>query len=380
MKVTKTLLKKIYWANGASIAQIAQKFHCHPSTIHRKMKQYNIKSRPLSEAKRIFMISKKDLRESYEIKKLSTCQIAKKFEISHATVLNRMKKFKIPRRSKLGTRKPVIVPMQTLKELYLNRKLSQTQIARKMKCSLCAIQKLMKKYRIKSRTLSESQMKYPKHNFSGNLIEKAYLIGFRLGDLKVVPAKLQIQIDCSTSRPEQIELIKNLFRKYTKVRVKQARFIKRQLIADIRCLLNKSFNFLLPKQDKIESWIFKNPKLFFAFLAGYIDAEGHIFVRLLQKSKIPTAGLQVQSYDKNILQQIWRKANELNIKCPKPLLAKPKGYEAKPGVKNKKDLWRLSVNRKGALLKLFTNLKLYIKHKKRKQDLCRALHNIQSRL
>lgn len=362
------------------MAKVAKKIHCDPTTIQRMLRKYGIKSRTLSEAAREIFISKQVLKKLYYGKGFSTGKIGQLYNCSHATVLNMMKAYRLRRRSRLGTRKPVIIQKGTLKELYSDKKLSQLQIAQKMNCSRCAIGKLMEKYKIASRTLSESRMKYPKYDFSGNLLEKAYLIGFRLGDLRVIPAKLQIQVDCSTSVLAQTELMKNLFRRYTKVIIRQSRFIKKQLITDIRCLLNKSFEFLLPKQDKIEVWILKNKKSFFSFLAGYIDAEGHIFVRLPQKSKTPIAGLQVQSYDKNILHQIWKRVNESDIKCPKPLLAKPKGYEAKPGFKNKKDMWRLSVNRKDALLSLFINLKPYIKHAKRKQDLCSALRNIQSRL
>jgi hypothetical protein len=380
INIPKSALKNLYINKRLSMARIAKRFHCTSGTIQRAMRRYGIKSRTLSEANRKIFISKQTLKKLYYQKKLSTEVLGKLYRCSHATILNIMKLYKLKRRSRLGTRKPVIISKKILKEMYLKRKLSQEQIARKMKCSRCAIEKLMKKYNITPRSLSEAQIKYPKYNFSGNPIEKAYLIGFRLGDLRVDPAKLQIQIGCSTSRPEQVKLIKTLFCKYTKAIVKQNRFIKGQLITDIKCLLNKSFKFLLPKQDRVEPWILKNKKFFFAFLAGYIDAEGYIFVRLPKKSKTPLAGLEIQSYDKGILYQIWQKLSQLGILCPRPTINKRKGYVSKNGVINRKDLWRFSVNRKKALFLLLNSIESHIKHNKRKRDLKKAKENLISRL
>ena len=378
--VAENILEKLYANKKLSMAKIAKRFHCDPGTIQRAMRRYGIKSRTLSEAAREVFIPKQTLKKLYRQKKLSTEKIGKLYRCSHATILNIMKLYKLERRSQLGTRKPIIVPEEALKKLYSERKLSQAQIAKKMKCSRCAIEKLMKKYDIKPRTLSEAQMKYPKHNFSGDLVEKAYLIGFRLGDLWTAPAKLQIAVSCSTSRPEQVKLIRTLFQKYTKITIRQNRIIKGQLITDIRFLLNKSFKFLLPKQDEIEPWISKNKKFFFAFLAGYIDAEGHIFVRLYKKSKTPIAGFEVQSYDKNILFQAWKQLNKLGIRCQKPLMSKPKGYISKSGIINRKDMWRLSVNRKNYLLSLLNSIESCLKHGKRKNDLKDAKENLISRL
>jgi predicted DNA-binding protein YlxM (UPF0122 family) len=380
IKIQEEILKNLYLKKKLSMAKIAKKFRCDPGTVRSAMHQYGIKSRTLSEAAEKIIIPKQILKKLYYQNGLPTEQIGKQYGCSHATILNKMKLLRLRRRSRLGTRKPIFISKRELKSLYLRKKLSQNQIAKRNKCSICAIQKLLKRYRIKSRTLSEAQMKYPKYDFSENLIEKAYLIGFRLGDLSVTPAKLQIQASCSTSVPAQTKLIKSLFNKYTKVNINRKRFIKGQLITDIRCLLNKSFDFLLPKQDKIEPWILAEKKLFFAFLAGYVDAEGHIFVRLQQKSKTPIAGFQVQSYDKGILNQTWLKLNKLKIQCPRPRISKPKGYISQNGYANKKAMWRLTVNRKAALFLLINSIEPYVKHNKRKKAIRRAKINLIHRL
>jgi predicted DNA-binding protein YlxM (UPF0122 family) len=380
VNIPKSILKDLYINKKLSMAKIAKRFHCSPTTIQRIMREYKIKSRNLSEAAEKVLILKQTLKKLYYRNKLSTIQIGKLYRCSHATVLNKMKKYGLKRRSQLGLRKQVFISKAKLKRLYLDKKFSENQISRKMNCSRCAVEKLMKKYKIKPHSLSEAQMKYPKYDFSGNLIEKAYLIGFRLGDLSVGPARLQIQVECSTSRPEQVRLIKTLFQRYGRIIIRQNRFVKGKLITDIKCLLNNSFEFLLPKRDRIEPWILRNKKFFFAFLAGYIDAEGHIFTRLQKKSKTPTAGLQIQSYDKSILHQIWSKLNKMRIKSPRPYLSHPKGYVSKDGVINRDDSWRLDINRKKALFFLLSAIEPYIKHEKRKRKLLEAKKNLILRL
>jgi transcriptional regulator with XRE-family HTH domain len=377
INIPKNILKELYTDQRLSIAKIAKKLNCHPRTVHRKMKQYRVKSRTLSEAATKVLTSKERLRELYNKKGLSTEQIGKLYNCSHATILNKMKIYKIKRRSRLGSRKSVKIPKYVLKNLYGKQKLSQAQIAKKLGYSICAIQKKMQAHNIKPRSYSEANTIYPKYDFGEHLKEKAYLIGFRLGDLSVKRKGSLIHVGCSTTILEQVQLIKNLFSKYTNVYTKESRILNNKQVIDIQCLLNESFNFLLPKEDKVEDWILKNNKLFFAFLAGYIDAEGYIFTRLSNKnSKTPTAGFELQSYDKNILHQIWKKLNSLNIECPKPLISKPKGYTAKSGIKNNNDLWRLSVNKKDSLLVMLTSIESYIRHGKRKKRLKEAKQNI----
>ena len=141
-------------------------------------------------------IKKKVLSGLYSKERLSAYEIAKKLRCSHSTVLNYLKKYGIPRRSKLGNRKPIRIAKSILSDLYVRKKLTQKQIAKIFGHSRFGIQRWMKIYRIKSRNYSEINTKYPKTNFSGQQSEKAYLTGFRLGDLNVFKARNQICARC----------------------------------------------------------------------------------------------------------------------------------------------------------------------------------------
>ena len=59
-----------------------------------------------------------------------------------------------------------------------------------------------------------------KKPFTGNLVEKAYMIGFRLGDLGICessPRTKMILVGTNTTKNDQIELVSNLFKKYSSV-------------------------------------------------------------------------------------------------------------------------------------------------------------------
>lgn len=142
----------------------------------------------------IFKITRQELNNLYGKQKLSTFQIAQKFGCSHATIVNRMRKFGIKSRGHLGLIKPI-------------------KISKIVHRSEGGIERRFKSYGIPSRGLANRASKYKKHNFSGDLLEKAYMIGFRLGDLNVYSPKNIICVRCSSTKRAQIKLIKNLFKK-----------------------------------------------------------------------------------------------------------------------------------------------------------------------
>ncbi len=317
-------------------------------------------------------IQKDQLIGLYVDQKLSSDTIARRLACNHVTILNYLKKYGIPRRSRLGNRKPVIVAKEILLDFYSNKKLTQKQIAQRFGHSRFGIQRWMKIYGIKSRSDSESHTKYPKKNFSGDLLEKAYMIGFRLGDLNVYKVHELVQARCSTTKKAQVQLINGLFNRYCNVHVWKAKRGTFEIVA----LLNESFNFLLPKQDSIEDWILLKKDLFLAFLAGYSDAEGCILIRKSnQGNKRPFAGFELATYDKNIIREIGRQLDKLGLVSPEAFVTSRAGID-KRGVRRNKDCWRISIYRKESLWKLLNLLEPFMKHSDRLRALSKAKENI----
>ncbi len=210
-------------------------------------------------------------------------------------------------------------------------------------------------------------------DFSGNLKEKAYIIGFRLGDLHVFkrhPKSPTVIVQTNTTKEEQLVLFEQMFLKYGYI--KRANRDKNGAIS-IRTYLNNTFKFLCPKADKVEPWILKNNGYFMSFLAGYADAEATFCI-------CGNDGvMSIKTQDKNILFAIWRKLNDMGILCKKPNMFRLKGSIDYRGIINNKDAYIFTIYRKDSLLSIIKLLEKYLKHGKRVKDMEIVKKNINDR-
>ncbi len=360
IEIQKSVLVDLYLIRNLSTHKIARIFKCDPSVIQKRLKENGIK---LRSPKQKVEISKKRLFDLYIHKRLSTQKVAKILGISSCSVYYKLKE------SGIGTRHKNIVniPKKKLKELYLKNNFSCAEIGKMFGCDKVTVFNKLKDYGLNTKSLSKANIIYPKKKFSDGNELKAYMIGFRLGDLNVksLNADSTIFIKSNTTKREQFDLIKEIYGKYG-----HFRFTKRENDYCIWCNLDKSFSFLIPKEDKIEDWILKKDNYFFSFLAGYSDAEGNISV------SEGRARFRIRTYDKNILFQIYSKLNSSNINTTFNLVSKAGFFY---GARHNKDCWGVFVTSKDDLLKLLRLIKPYMKHKKRLKDLILAEKNILER-
>ena len=341
--------------------------------IHRLLKEYHLKIRSISEAKEKFKISRKELRDLYYYQKFSMDKIAKKYTCSHATIVNRMKKYGLKSRGHLGLTKPIRISKENLEYLYHKRGLSLGKIAKILHCSKGGIEGKIKKLGIKTRSINNRACKYKKYNFNGTLKEKAYMIGFRLGDLNLSKKRNVIIARCSTTKQAQASLIKKLFLSYGGVKISKS---KRGTF-EINVFLNESFNFLLPKKDSIPNWIIKNKKYLLPFFAGYADAEGSLYTHKAKNQSNDFSTFEITSYDKTILKLLWENFKKIDIISPYPTITHPAGRQC--GNKNyfsNQDAWSLIVAQKKSLWKLTHLWEKYSKHKDKKKAINRAKKNL----
>jgi hypothetical protein len=313
-------------------------------------------------------IPKEILLSLYEKDNLTTFQIAEKFGCCQATVWKKLKEFNI--RLRLPGVKRVKLTSKQLEDLYLSKKLSTWQIEKELKIPRGTIHRKLGEFGIPLRNRSESHIIYPKSDFSGDLVEKAYLIGFRLGDLgvrKVYPNSEVICVASGSTINEQICLMKTLFENYGKVWTKKTKNKK----INFQIFLNSSFEFLIDKS--IPEWVEKDKKLFFSFLAGFIDAEGSI---ILSKNR---ARFSLGNYDYKLLFWLADKLPRFGIPCQKPTSDNRKGKENSQGYKYSSNYWSLRMGKREDLLRLLLEIRPYLKHKKKIKDLNIALVNIKQR-
>ena len=321
----------------------------------------------------IFDINKKTLKKYYLKDKMSMVDIARLFGCSHSTIVNRVKAYGIKSRGHLGLRRPLKITKEGLEKQY-NRGLSLKKISRMFQCSEGGIERRFKKYGLVSRDVTHRACKYLKHNFSGDLIEKAYVVGFRLGDLNVSLRKNVIQIRCSTTCKAQIILIKKLFSTYTAPHV----WLANRGTHEIVCLVNKSFSFLLPKYEKIPYWILSEQETFFSFFAGYTDAEGSFYLKRPNKTgKTWSSSFEIQTQQKQVILDLWENIKKYKIFAQLPKISRRAGTIQKSnGNKNNKDMWKFSVDRKFFLFKLIEHLEPYLKHTEKLRKIEEIKRNI----
>lgn len=211
-------------------------------------------------------------------------------------------------------------------------------------------------------------MRYQKYDFAGGELLRAYMIGFRIGDLNVYKTSEKselIVVRCHTTQKEQVDVIKKLFQKFGKVTisVRNGHF-------HANCFLNQTFHFLIPKDFSDVS-----RKGFPAFVAGYTDAEGNF---ILNQNR---ARFKIDSYDFHVLNSITEWLHVKGIQYKLRQIARKGDLQYIRGVKSKYngDLWRLNINQAKSLKKFITKIIPFLKHRKRIKDARISLENIISR-
>lgn len=263
-----------------------------------------------------------------------------------------------------------LIPKDTLVKLYWSQYLSSGRVAAILHCSSDTVRTRMKELGIPLRQGSDARLRYQKFDFSGDFIEKAYMIGFRLGDLNIYKKSINssmIVARCNTTDQTQIELMEKLFSKYGRVTVSPG-----ANSTNINCYLNMTFDFLLPKSGNVPRWIEKSSYAA-AFMAGYVDAEGNF---MLNQNR---ARFKLDSYDIGILIWIVNWLNKMGFLVKFRCIAR-KGDSRGNGITFNCDLWRININEAISLLKFIRYIKPFIKHKTRLEDIITCEQNILERI
>jgi hypothetical protein len=325
-------------------------------------------------------ITREELDDLYNRQRLSLHKIAQKLNIPESTLREWMGRLALPRRS-LSEAKYLPLDDEEIERLYTVERHSTLEIAQRFGVCDTTICNRLEARGVRRRDHSEAGIVYPRRDFSGDLLEKAYLQGFRLGDLTVKMNKngaecATIFVSCGTTRIAQLNLYQELFSPYGHTTVSGVQDEDYAFC----CMLNMSFDFLLDKPDHVPEWILhiaqngdEQPLL--AFLAGYTDAEGWFTVRADGRAEF---GLS--SYDVAVLHQAHVAFNRLDIICPPPRMVRPKGTPIKgTDYITKGELWCLMVYRKASLHQLCQLLEPYLKHAEKRRDMFAVWANVTAR-
>ncbi len=277
---------------------------------------------------------------------------------------------------------------QLVRELYLERKLSIPQIGELYGWGRETIRQRMIAWEIPIRSFSEcTRVQHGTFDeykdFSGAPFEKAYLLGFRLGDLHVHrdhAGSEVIELSCGSTKPEQIELIRQLFAPYGHIHIgPRIRLDFHGLIEQrIQCTVNETFEFLEDYISELPRWTFEDDQVFLAFFGGFTDAEGSFQVVKPNKAAI-RARYSLKNTDKRILEQCHAKLVAMGIECASICLAYKGGWTSKRGVHANKDLWQFNIESKDTLLHFVEIISPFVRHAQRRADMEQVRANIEWR-
>jgi len=318
-------------------------------------------------------IPKNKLKDLYKKRKLTTYEIADIYNCCQGTVWKRLEKYGIKRLP--NGRRSFVISKSRLKDLYLKQRLSSRKIAKICGCAYSTIDYKIREYGFPVKTLAAAHIITLRKNFNGNKTDKAYLIGFAMGDLrvrKVYPNSETIHVDCGSTKKKQITLISKLFKPYGRVWISEP---NKKGNTQIECSLNESFDFLLKKRVLMDRWILKDKDCFAAFFAGFTDAEGCISI-----SNKGLAYYALGNYNFRLLRQIRNRLIKLGLQPSKLVEGKTEGRRfGKQKYIHNQNYWQFSIYRKISLLSLFDLFSSYLKHYKRINDMKRAKENIMFR-
>lgn len=355
IQLTKEQLEELYWKKDLSIDEIVREINCGRMKVYYWLKKFGIKRR--FAGPRGLNIQKEDLEELYWKQKLSMIEIGKMFGCENSNILYWMKKYGIKTRP-IGYNE-IKIPKETLQELYWKKKLSASQIGERFGTNHRRILKKMRKAGIPSRTLSEATTKKFKKPFTGDLSERAYLLGLRTGDFYAKQQHLSVRMQTTSTHPAQVELLRKSVKKYGETKTYYSRNKAREDEWFIYADLDKSFEFLLKKPDEIPQWILENKYYFYSFLCGYSDCEASFS---LIKSHINAVRFifRITAGDKKVLEQIKSTLESYGYN-PRFYFKSASGFRGTFGEFNL-DMYHFIMYRKSETLRLIKNLLPHSKH------------------
>ena len=260
-----------------------------------------------------------------------------------------------------------------LKRLYIAKGMSTYKIGDYLGCSASTVESRLEEFGIPKKSASLARMRYAKKDFKGLPTYRAYMIGFRMGDLNVYqtsPHAETVVVRCHTTQQEQVEVLEGLFAKFGKVSTSQ-----NGGHYHVNCFLNRSFSFLMAK-DKSVFGALENSDEQAAFTAGYTDAEGNFIINQGR------ARFKIDSYDKEVLDfiAVFLSQTGVSFKLRRISNAGDTQYIRGVPALYPQDLWRLNINEGRALLRFVEMLKPFLRHRTRIRDMKKCEVNITRRI
>lgn len=228
------------------------------------------------------------LRRLYLDQKLSAMKVSRLYGLKYpnpksgeSMVLYYLKRFGIKRRDKAEHIRKVTEEMANEWVRRYEKGESLKQIAGGEVSPVTVFLHLRKRgvqLRDKIEALIETITKHPKTPFSGDPMEKAYLLGFAQGDLYVTRHGRAIRVKTGTTHPALMELFATCFGAYGPIYKSPKTTPWTEYEWSLTSDLDTSFDFLHDKYSSIPKSVPRDFGTYLHYLAGIFDSEGSIYM------------------------------------------------------------------------------------------------------
>jgi DNA-binding Lrp family transcriptional regulator len=133
LDIPRSLLKRLYYDEGLPVSQVAERLGCSEATIWRRMRAYGLEARSPGEYRRLD-IPQELLERLYYSEGLTRGEIAERLGCDPTTVWRRMVEY--------GMTQPRLehdISRELLERLYCKGKLSQREIAERLGCAVSTV-------------------------------------------------------------------------------------------------------------------------------------------------------------------------------------------------------------------------------------------------
>jgi hypothetical protein len=269
---------------------------------------------------------------------------------------------------------------RVLDGLHNGKRVSLLRISKDTGKSYTAIWGLCRALGIQTRSVAEAQAnsaasrsKHKRTPFGGSEEERAYMLGFKNGDLTAWQVSgTAVMVTSTTTHPAFSEVFRSLFGRYGHVYEYPMDEEGRGYKWKVGVRLDNSFRFLIQSQEASLEGVSKSRREFLAWFAGIVDSDGH--VRVTNSSGYARAVIAVYSTNRTFLVKLRDLSAGLGVHFDGPHLTAKEGTTTPKGITYRKDFSNIAVQRSAEAQSLLGELPLRHAEKLERRRLALSLN------
>lgn len=269
---------------------------------------------------------------------------------------------------------------EVLDELHNGRRLSLLRISQMVGKSYTKIWGLCRALEMPTRNVAEAdrnsaelRSKHKRSPFDGTEEERAYMLGFKNGDLTALQVSgTAVMVTSTTTHPAFANLFRELFEKYGPVYQYPMQEKGKGYKWKLAVRLDNSFQFLLASGAIALSLVSRDRRAFMSWLAGLLDSDGSI--NLTHSNKHARILLVLHNTDLKLLQSAKQVLGSFGYGFVGPYQTMKKGMVTPRGIKYTKAMWNIALERTWEAKKLLGELPLKHGEKTRRKALALSLN------